>query len=91
MADRLVLTSGVSGLSAIGGPRHVAEVLFAVFVVAALAVFGLGFRRRLRVEWFMLAASAVHLAFVPLDVLVHWRTPAPLYVASEPEVVVVIV
>jgi hypothetical protein len=33
----------------------------------------------------VLAASAVHLTFVPLDVLFTWRTPAPLYVASEPE------
>jgi hypothetical protein len=37
----------------------------------------------------VLAASAVHLAFVPLDVLFAWRAPVPLYVASEPEGAVV--
>jgi serine/threonine protein kinase len=33
----------------------------------------------------VLAALAVHLMFIPLDVLYAWRAPATLYVASEPE------
>jgi serine/threonine-protein kinase len=35
------------------------------------------------------AATAVHLAIVPLDVLYRWGAPAVLYVASEPEGAVV--
>lgn len=33
----------------------------------------------------VLAASVVHIAFVPLDVLFVWRQPAELAVTSEPE------
>jgi hypothetical protein len=33
----------------------------------------------------VLAASVVHIAFVPLDVLLAWRRPAELVVTSEPE------
>jgi hypothetical protein len=32
----------------------------------------------------LLAALAVHLAFIPLDVLVVWRRPAWLWISSEP-------
>jgi hypothetical protein len=56
---RLLLLSGLGGLSVFMASAGLAEVLFVVFVLLVLLVFGVGFRHRSRLEWFALAAPVV--------------------------------
>lgn len=57
--QRLLLITGLSGLTATSVSSVVATILFVALLVVVLVVYGLWWRQRTRLEWYILAAAVI--------------------------------